>query len=489
MQNRSLAAIGLLLLAAAVSAAARLWLLLERPLWFDELFTVWAARLPFSDLVAALRFDSGPPGFYLIEKPFVLLSEKLSDGAPLVRAVPFLATLTLFAATRTLPKGPARATLILLLSTSTLLNLYAAEARPYALLAALDLALFLLALRGAETPARLAAIVGLAVAALSTHYLAIIALAALLLLCATARRWRSCAALAAGGAAFLPWLPVLRAQPVEAIAWMRETPGSALGWFFSAFGGVGRVPASFGPEPPFTLVFGAIFTGAVLLMLLASRARTDPETRRALAFVTLVLGGSLLASLWRPIAFPGRTEMAVLPVFLWAVARAAADRRAVRWAAGAAAVLGLLATASFLRSPHAEPPYSAVAASLARVARPGDVVVAAASFYLPARLASERGELPASVRAMPEELGRHPGWFVPALPGPAEERALAEALGQLRPGGRLFVALPPAYATAGLRRLLEESGGRTRALLQTPDALVILRTAEPQRSAAPPAGP
>ena len=90
---------------------------------------------------------------------------------------------------------------------------------------------------------------------------------------------------------------------------------------------------------------------------------------------------------------------------------------------------------------------------------------------------------------MPEELGRHPGWFVPALPGPAEERVLAQALGQPRAGGRLFLALPPPYATPALRSLLEASGGRTRTLLQTPDALVILRTPDPPRSAPPPAGP
>ena len=473
----------------AAAIGARVFLLLARPLWFDELFTVWAARLPLSELVPALRFDSGPPGFYLIEKPFVLLSEKLSHAAPLVRAVPFFATLALFASARTLPKGAARATLTLLLASSTLLNLYAAEARPYALLAALDLALFLVALRGNERPARLAAIAGLAAAALYTHYLAIIALAALLLLCASARRWRSCAALAAGGVAFLPWLPILRAQPAEAIAWMRETVGGSLGGFLSALGGIGRVPASFGPAPPFALYFAAIVTGAILLVLLGAHARTNPETRRALVFAMLVLGGAVAASLWRPIAFAGRTEMAVLPVFLWGVARAAAESRAARWSAGAAAVLGILATAGFLRASHGDSPASAVAASLARVTRPGDVVVAAASFYLPARLASDRGELQASVRPIPEELGRHPGWFIPALPGPAEERALALAMGRLPPGGRLFVALPPLYATPALRRLLAESGGRTRALLQNPDALVILRTPEPRHNAPPPAGP
>ncbi len=489
MQTRSRAAIGLLLLAAAVSVVARLWLLLERPLWFDELFTVWAARLPLRELVAALRFDSGPPGFYVIEKPFVLLAERWTDAAPLARALSFLAALGLFAAARTLPRGVARATLVLLLSSSVLVNLYAAEARPYALLSLLGLALFLLALSGQETPARVAMVGGLAALALYTHYLAIVAVAALVLLCVLERRWRSCAALAAGGAAFAPWVPVLRAQPAESMAWMRETPWGSIAGFLSALGGVGRVPASFGPAPPTALFFAALVAGGILLALLCARARTDRETRRALAFVLLVLGGVLAAGAWRPIAFAGRTEMAVLPVFLWAAARAASESRPTRWAVGAVSVLGIVATAGFLRAPHAEYPASAVAASLARVVGPRDVVVAGGSFYLPARLASERGDLAVAVRPMPEELGRHPGWFVPALPGPAEERALERALGEAREGGRLFVALPPAYATPGLLRLLGAPGGRTRTLLQTADALVILRTPDQRRSAPAPAGP
>jgi hypothetical protein len=489
VQNRSRAGIGLLLLAAAVSVAARLWLLLERPLWFDELFTLWASRLPLRDLVAALRFDSGPPGFYVIEKPLVLLAGTCTDAAPFARAVPFLAALGLFAAARTLPRGVARATLVLLLSASALVNLYAAEARPYALLALLDLLLYLLALRGKETFARLAAVGGLAALALSTHYLAVVAVAALLLLCALERRWRSCAALAAGGAAFLPWLPILRLQPAESIAWMRETPWGSIGGFVSALGGVGRVPASFGAAPAPALFLAGLAAGAILLASVGAYARSDRDTRNALALVLLVLGGTLVAGLWKPIAFAGRTEMAVLPVWMWAVSRSALASRASRFAAAASVALGMVATAGFLRAPHGEPPASAVASSLARVARSGDVVVAAASFYLPARLASECGELAAAVHPLPEELGRHPGWFVPALPGASEEKVLQRALGEAGEGGRLFLAIPPAYATPALLRLLDSPGGRARTLLQSPDALVILRTPDPRHGGPSPARP
>ncbi len=39
---------------------------LLRPVWHDELYTLWLARMPLADLFAALRLDSGPPLFYLI---------------------------------------------------------------------------------------------------------------------------------------------------------------------------------------------------------------------------------------------------------------------------------------------------------------------------------------------------------------------------------------------------------------------------------------
>ena len=135
MQGRSRATIGflLLLLIASVSMVLRLQILRARPLWFDELFTFWASRLPLRGLLDALRFDSGPPGFYLLERPFALLVDRLrgaeSGGDAWLRAAPFLAGLGLLGGVRTLPSGAPRAIFVALDSTSTLLNLSAAEAR------------------------------------------------------------------------------------------------------------------------------------------------------------------------------------------------------------------------------------------------------------------------------------------------------------------------------------------------------------------------
>ncbi|HEY4230185.1 MAG TPA: hypothetical protein VGO79_08425, partial [Thermoanaerobaculia bacterium] len=85
----------LLILVALLSLFLRLQILRTRPLWFDELFTFWAARLPLSGLLDALRFDSGPPGFYLLEKPFALLADRATKGDAWLRAPSFLAGLGL----------------------------------------------------------------------------------------------------------------------------------------------------------------------------------------------------------------------------------------------------------------------------------------------------------------------------------------------------------------------------------------------------------
>jgi hypothetical protein len=484
VQSRSRATIGFLVLLVLASAALRLGILLARPLWFDELFTFWAARLPLRALLDALRLDSGPPGFYLLEKPFALAADRLGHGDWLIRVPSFFAVLAMLGAARTQPAGIARACFVALLSGSTLLNLYAAEARPYGVLALLALALFLLSLRGAESARRVAAVAFVAALALYAHYLAAFVLAALLVLSARARRWRSCLALAAGGVAFLPWAPVLGHQPDAAVAWIREPFAASAAGVLSALGGVGRVPRPFGAAPSAWIFFAGTAAGAACFVLLLAAARRERDAAESAAFAVMVLGGVFAAGIWKPIFFAGRTETAVLPVWIWGLASAARGRRALRWACAAAAALGLAATASVALRRGLPTAPAAVIESLERVATRDDVVLAAASFYLPARLASERGELAASVRPLPPELADHPGWFLPAVPGPAEDALLADTLAALPRGGRLFLVVPPPYQTAAFDRALGVSG-QTRALVRSRDAFVTLWTPGPPSAPAP----
>ena len=447
--------------------------LVTRPLWFDEIFTAWAARLSPASLIEALRLDSGPPGFYLLEKPFAALTER-AGGDWLLRVPSLLAASALVFAAKTLPR-PSRLPFVAFASTSALVTLYAAEARPYALLGLCGLAVFLLALTREETAARLVALALVSAAALYLHYLALFVVGVVLLLALRARRWKSGLAVAAGAAAFLPWIPVLRAQPRAAIAWMRESAVGSLAGFLSSLGGVGRIPAPFGGPAPAVLFVAGLLAGALLLAAASVAARRDDGVREALFFSLLVLAAAFLAGLWRPIAFAGRTEMAVLPVWIWGAGQACRTSRAARVGTAAAAVLGTAAALVLVFSPRAADTRD-IAGVLSQAARRDDIVVAAAGFYLPLRLEAERGRLAAPVRALPEESADHPGWFVPALPGDDEARALVREAEALPPGGRLFLVIPPPYATPALLAALESSGGRVRELVKSRDLLVMLRT-------------
>ncbi len=472
---------GVLLALLPLALGARLVLLQARPLWSDELFTVWAARLPFPDLIAALRQDSGPPGFYLLERPFVRLAEAL--GADWVsRALPFLAALLLFAAARGLPRGTARRTGILLFATSALIGLYAGEARAYALLSLLTLLLFRLALGTDERPARLAATLGLGALSLYTHYLAMPAVAVLLFLAVARRRFRTALALAGSVLLFAPWISILAAQPAAAISWMREPAGvSALG-FLSALGGVGRVPLPFGPPLPTILPILALCVGAALAAALVPAARRDRETRDAVLFVALVLGAAVAVSLVTPLAFAGRTELVVLPVWIWAVARSAGGSRAAGACGLAAGVLGCLAVGLLALQPHPPSAPARAARVLERITRPGDTLFAGPGLYLPFRVAADRGRLVPALSAFPGEVARHPGWWEPVAPGPSDYEAVAAA--GARPGA-VFLFLPPGFVTPELKAILKRRGS-VRELPLRPEA-VLLHWAPAAAAPAPPA--
>jgi hypothetical protein len=445
---------------AAASVAARLWLLVQRPLWFDEIFTVWAACLPIESLLSVLRNDSGPPLFYVLEKPFVLAAERLFHSDAAARLLPFLAILGIFAGVRALPSSGPRRRFVLLAAASPLLLLYSAEARAYGLLALLVFALFLLAAVSRETPAALAAIAVLSAAALYTHYLAVFAVGAIVLVAAAEKRWRPALAAVAGSLTFLFWVPVLKSQPPAAMAWMEERSADVVLGFFSALGGAGRVPPPLGPLLPAPLVV----LGAVLFVLLAIglalRWREEPAVRRAAAFLVLFFGAALFASRAGPVAFAGRTEMAVLPVWIWAIALGGERSRLVRLAGVASfAVAGI--SFALLLAPRTESYPSRVLDALVANGRREDVLFAGAHFYLPARLAAERGRLPMAVHAFPAEQAAHPGWTAGARPTRDDLAAVEAALERVPPRGRIFFLVPPSYARV-LGPLVSGRGVRRR---------------------------
>jgi len=466
-----------LLALVTLSIVARLWLVFHRPIWHDEAFTEWAARLPTPALLSALRQDSGPPLFYVLERPLARsVSSPRNEWLP--RLLPFTATLLLLAAVRTLPPGPARRWWIVLCSSYALVNLYAAEARAYALLGLASLAVFLLAGVLPESPRARWGLLFAAITALWLHYLAFFTVASALAVALAGRRFRSALVLLAALAAFVPWLPVLRTQPPEAMAWMRETPGAAASGFVSALGGVGRIPAPFGIAPTAATLAG-LFLGAALAALLVTVARSDEGVRNAVLFVAVALGLALAVTLWRPVAFAGRAEMAVLPVWMWAAARAAGRNRPAAVAAGLAAAAGGLATLAVVLGPHPRSTPSSAAASVARLARPADTVLAGPGFYLPALVEAGRGRLSARVLALPQGDAAHPGWFVAWPLSPDDVRRATDAAAAVG-SGRLYLLLPPAYNQPALMDPLTRSG-TLRELVRQPDGVLTVWSGPPRR--------
>jgi mannosyltransferase len=446
------------LFAAAVSCAARLWLLVARPLWHDEVFTVWASRLSPGGLLRALSFDSGPPLFYLLEKPFVAAAEGLGLSDSVARLLPFLAVFLLFAGARSLPRGGPRRRFLLLAASSPFLLLYAAEARAYAVVALFGFALFLLCNNGTPGPRRTALIALTTALLLWTHYLAIFLVASLLVVAFIQRRRMSALGIGAGILLFLPWVPVLLAQPDAATSWIREPVGNSAAGFLAALGGGIRVPAPLGWPLPGPLFLLACAAGIALLASLFLFRPAQPQTRAGRAVVLLTLGGILAASFWRPLAFAGRSEMVVVPIWLWLLAQSSEESRAVRLAGGAAAALGAVASLLLLVSPRPTLPYASLVARLEAHAHNGDVVIATANLYLPARLARDRGHLVAEVWAFPADLADHPGWFVARAPSEDDYRRLSRDLTLSRPDHEVFLVLDTPFWTPRLREILAARG-------------------------------
>lgn len=461
----------------AAAFVARLALLIVRPLWHDEIFTLWASRLPSSRLLEVLRQDSGPPLFYLVEKPFVRLAEMAQSDA-LARLLPFAAVLCLFVPARRLSRESARIWFVVLAAGSPLLLVSAGEARAYGLLALLDFALFFLLFRGEPSRGRLAGAAALTALALWTHYLAILFVAACALLLIVRRRFLCLAALCVGMLAFLPWIPVLTVQPRQATSWMREPLGDSLLAFVSSLGGAGRIPSPQGGPLPGILVTIGLLVAIALLVAVARAGRQDPESADAAALSLLTMLLVLAASLLRPVAFAGRSEIAILPIWLWSVSRAATAGRMARWVTAASVAVGAVAALLLMAAPKPVPSSSRAVALVRQLATREDRVIATAAFYLPARLAYDRGTLAAPVTPIPRELASHPGWFAQAPLSREDLQALDQALATFSGNRRAFLLLHPFFLTPEMVQRLA-GRGRSEVLFERPDALVIVWTSGP----------
>lgn len=359
-----------------------------------------------------------------------------------------------------------------LAASAPLFLLYSAEARAYALLALFGFVLFLLVVRDAAGLRGFVAIALAAALCLWTHYLALFLVASILIAALREGRKRGALALATGLGLFLPWSPILLAQPAEAMAWMREPARTAPLAFLAALGGGARVPGPFGPPLPEPLLWLAGAAGVALLAGLFVARPEDAAGRIGLTTVLSTLAGILLVSLWRPVAFPGRSEMAVLPIWIWVVARGGDRSRALSLCAGAAAGIGAIACLLICAAPRPPRPAEAALPALEAAARPGDLIVATVSFYLPARLARDRGRLAGELHAFPAGLEDHPGWFLPKAPSDADYGRLGRDIARAGPGSSVLLLLDRPYWDRRVQQMLEERGP-VRPVAASPDWVLV----------------
>ena len=399
----------------------------------------------------------------------------------MLRLLPLAASLALFAAAGSLPRGESRGWWIALCSGFALVNLYAAEARAYALLALACLGIFLFGAVARETPRNLAALFAAAAAALWLHYLAIFAVAAGLAPGASrAAGFAPRSSCVVAGATFVPWLPVLARQPVGgSVLGPREAvrDGASVSSPPSAEWDAFPLPSEL--APPRSALLATALVGALLVVVLARASRGDPSVRAASLFALVTLGLAFAASIGRPIAFAGRSEMAVLPVWMWGLAKAAPQ------------TVGRPRRSGPRRGPRSRGDDR----SRRRAASPADGRGGGRARG-PPRAARRRGARRTRLSTCPRcsrptadgsRLGSTrsrpatrpiPGWFTPSAPGPAEEAQLRAEMQAISPGRRLWLLLPPSHDSAGVMRVLS-SAGTVRELARQNDAVLLVWSPSP----------
>ena len=98
------------------------------------------------------------------------------------------------------------------------------------------------------------------------------------------------------------------------------------------------------------------------------------------------------------------------------------------------------------------------------------------AFYLPARLAKDRGALTATLQGFPREVESHPGWFPLRAPPEGSYGELEAALASRPKDSRVWLAVHPLFATRRMREVLA-GRGTVREALRGTDVLVMVWTA------------
>ncbi|HVN31684.1 MAG TPA: glycosyltransferase family 39 protein [Thermoanaerobaculaceae bacterium] len=449
-----------------------------RPPWHDEYFTVWATGLPLSELIAALRLDSGPPLPYLLVRIITVI------GVPALIAARALAVAAGTAAVLLAARAARRAFGTeagwwtgAFLAFHPLAIAWSSEGRAYALLllAAAWAWERLGALENDQGTIGLGAAVALACWCHGLGLLLAAVVAAVGMTLPRPQRLRALTAAGVGLASHIPWLPVAAHQPPAAIAWMaafwRTVPPvpklAAAVRLLSPLGGFGRFLDL--PSPPVWAEAG----GAVLLLaLLASACRRREAAWRPLLGVLLPAGVlAAVTAIGGSVFYPGRGEALYLAPCAFVLGVSAARSRPLRAAAAllvaAAVAVSTLALVRWAGRPPT--PEQRLASELrSRMPGGGEVVIGG---YWRLGISYHLGDERSSFRLInyPAEAALHPGWYEDRSDTPAPGE-LARLLAALRPVRSCAVVVTPGLSTTvdldrlaaglGLQSAVTVPGGR-----------------------------
>jgi mannosyltransferase len=457
------------------------------PLWLDEALSVHIAELPLADIGEALRHDGHPPLYYWLLHGWL---ELVGDGDAATRALSGLlavAALPLaWVAGCRLGGRRTGGAALLILATSPFAVRYATETRMYALVSLLVLAGHLLVRRAVDERsvprARMLALAVLSGALALTQYWSLFLLAATAACLAWWGRRRGTAArrtagrlvvaIAAGGIAFVPWLPAFLEQAAHTgTPWATAPrPTVVLDQTLRDLGGG-------------TIAEGGLLAAALVVLLLIGvlgrptpsglviGSRPAPGMLGEAAVVGLTLAVGAAVGLASGSTYASRYASVVLPLVVLVAARGLAVLPGRRAPLVAAAVVLVLAAAGIVENvtAHRTQARAWVDAARAEVG-PDDAFVACPDQLGPAlrRTLDQDGLASVPVLAYPTlDDGRLVDWYDYAERNDAAEPAAvaAEVLARVPAGGRVWVVWNGAYRTfegdceALLNALSVERGG------------------------------
>ncbi len=470
-----------LTLITALGAVLRFALMARQSLGYDEDFSAVVVHQPVGRMIEIVSRDSAPPLFYLLERAVVAVADLLGlasfgglGGPVALRLVPVLAGIALIPLLAAMARrvagdaaGAWTAVFAALAPTTLLLSGFA---RMYGLAAALTVAAALLLWRATErpSPARWAAYVAAAAAAVWSDYFAAVALAGIFAAAVWLRPgWRTAAvafiSTAIAVASITPWLFVARAQFEHTGQGFWVPPlsptmvGGTLAQLFMGPPVDDRLPLGrllialqdVAVVAGFTALGGAVFAWR----------RLDQDGRRAAVFCLLATSGvGLLAvvSLWRPLLDARYAGVMWLPLFALAGVGLAAMPR--RFGGLLVAAVAVPALALSVATTHPETP-SLIPGLEAEVGR-HDVVATAWTHYL--ILLDEAGPgVQARLHVLTPD---DPPWYVGTAAYPAGAVIHALPADVIANHGRVFWIADPGAAPPALPAGYHSSASRCAVL-------------------------